>query len=98
MTLEKKTDGNNVTLVCGGCLDTSAAAAFADALKDVPADGVLTLEFTSLEFIASSGLRVLVAANKRITAAGGKIVLVGLNEVVADVFEVTGLAEDFEIR
>ena len=60
--------------------------------------GTLVIDFTSLEFIASSALRSLVAFNKRAVAAGRKMILTGMNDVVADVFDVTGLSEVFTIR
>jgi len=98
MTIEKTERDGAVTLTCAGCLDTAAAADFAAALEGVAPASALTLDFSALDFIASSGLRALVTANKRAVAAGGSIVLTGLNDVVADVFDVTGLDEVFAIR
>ena len=81
-----------------GCLDTAATPQFAAAIAQAPADRVLVVDMTDLEFIASSALRQLVAAKKRQPAGGVDIVLAGMNEVVRDVFDVTGLDEVFTIR
>lgn len=52
---------------------------------------------TGLEFIASSALRLLVATKKK-RGAGFGVVLTGMNDVVREVFDVTGLDEIFEVR
>lgn len=95
MTIDKTVDGDKTILKLGGCLDTAAAPEFAAALDGVSNAKELLIDFTALDFIASSGLRALVSANKKAVAAGNTIVLTGMNEVVADVFDVTGLNEVF---
>jgi len=99
MDIELKNVGDETVVKVSGCLDTAATAEFTRAVEAVGA-GVKTLvfDFAALEFIASSALRLLVTVNKRLTADGGKVVLAGMNEVVRDVFDVTGLDEVFEIR
>jgi len=99
MEIELKSAGDETVVKVSGCLDTAATAEFAKAVGAV-GDGVKTLvfDFTGLEFIASSALRLLVTVDKRLTAGGGKVVVTGMNDVVRDVFAVTGLDEVFEIR
>lgn len=98
MTIQKKTDGGKTVLKLSGCLDTAAAPDFTAALENTSDAKELTIDFADLDFIASSGLRALVLANKKAVACGNTIVLTGMNEVIADVFDVTGLAEVFTIR
>ena len=98
MNIEKTVNGNETVLALSGCLDTPASAEFAAALASVETAETLVIDFTALEFIASSALRSLVAFNKRAVAAGRKLILAGMNDVVADVFDVTGLSEVFTIR
>lgn len=82
-----------------GCLDTAATADFTRAVEAVVAETKTPVfDFTDLEFIASSALRLLVSTEKRLKQAGGGIVLTNLNEVVREVIEVTGLDEIFTIR
>jgi len=81
-----------------GCLETAVSGEFSAALEAAAGAKTLVLDFGGLEFIASSGLRLLVVANKRAQAEGRKIVLRGLNDVVAEVFDVTGLKDVFDIR
>lgn len=98
MKIETIQNGEEITLRLTGCLDTAAAAEFGAALDGVAAAKTLVVDFAALDFIASSGIRLLVSANKKAQTAGHSIVLTGMNDVVADVFEVTGLGDVFTIR
>ena len=98
MKITKTLKADETVLALAGCLDTAAAADFEAALKESADVPKLVIDFTWLEFIASSGLRSLVSANKRAVAEGRSIVLTGMNDVVADVFDVTGLTAVFTIR
>ena len=57
----------------------------------------LTLDFSKLEYISSAGLRVLLAAHKTMLGKGGMKVT-NVNEIVAEVFEVTGFADILTIE
>jgi len=99
MEITTKVENGETVLKVTGCLDTAATAGFVPAVEAAAA-GVkrLVFDFTDLEFIASSALRQLVSVDKRLSAAGGEVVLTGMNDVVRDVFDVTGLNEVFTIR
>jgi len=99
MEITKKTENGELVLAVSGCLDTAATAAFTEAAEAAAQESkTLVFDFAGLEFIASSALRLLVSLEKRLKASGGGITLANLNEVVRDVFEVTGLSEIFPIR
>ena len=98
MKIEKTVNEAETVLKLNGCLDTAATPEFAAALEAVANVPSLVIDFGGVEFVASSGLRLLVAANKQAVASGRTIALTGMNEVVADVFDVTGLNEVFTIR
>ena len=57
----------------------------------------LTLDFSKLDYISSAGLRVLLSAHKTMSAKGGMKVT-HVNEVVQEVFEVTGFADILTIE
>ena len=97
MEIVKTQAGAEVTLKLVGCLDTAATPEFAGAIEGLGSATVLILEMSGLEFIASSALRLLVATQKR-RGGGFKVVLTGMNEVVREVFDVTGLDSIFEVR
>ena len=49
-----------------------------------------------LEYISSAGIRVLLGAYKKINSAQGKIRIEKVNDMVREVFEMTGLSEMLE--
>lgn len=97
MEIEKTESADGVTLKLSGCLDTAASAAFAEAIGATAGAKALTLDMTGLEFIASSALRTLVAT-KKARGSGFPITLTGMNEVVREVFDVTGLDTVFAVK
>jgi len=56
------------------------------------------LDFTSLEYISSAGLRVLLAAHKRMKRQEGDLVVRGVNENVREVFTITGFIDMLHIE
>ena len=97
MEITKTENGSEVILKLAGCLDTVATPEFAAAIDGTEGASTLVLDMTELEFISSSALRTLVATKKK-RGTDFKIALVGMNEVVREVFDVTGLDEIFEVR
>ena len=57
----------------------------------------LVLDFSKLDYISSAGLRVLLSAHKVMSAKGGMKVT-NVNEIVREVFEVTGFADILTIE
>ncbi len=93
MTIQKKTEGAELTAVFSGRLDTVTAP---EAEKELmPAlDGVteLILDFAELDYISSAGLRVLLSLQKRMNKQGSMMIR-GANETVREIFEVTGFSD-----
>jgi anti-anti-sigma factor len=91
----KQADGKLVLAVSGklsaGTAEEFGAAVDA-AINDCPA---LVLDFGRLDYLASAGIRVLIAAQKKLKASGGTLVLCNVNESVKEVFQVTGLDDIF---
>jgi anti-sigma B factor antagonist len=98
MTINKTQNGTALTLALEGRLDTMTAPELEAELKK-SLDGVetLNLDFSKLEYISSAGLRVLLSAHKLMTAKGGMKVT-NVNEIVKEVFEVTGFADILTIE
>lgn len=97
MEISKTESGGEVTLKLKGCLDTAASPEFAAAVEGTAGAKALVLDMSELEFIASSALRTLVAT-KKARGAGFVIAVTGMNEIVREVFDVTGLDTVFELR
>ncbi len=99
MDIQKVTDGSKVTMTVSGRLDTNTAPQFEKELKDC-LNGVddLTLDFSKLDYISSAGLRVLLSAQKLMNNGGGSMRVTGCNEIVKEIFEVTGFTDILTIE
>ena len=98
MTIEKKQNGSSLTIAVQGRLDTTTAPDLENEIKS-SLDGVteLIMDFEKLDYISSAGLRVLLAAQKLMAKQGGMKVT-HVNEMVMEVFEVTGFADILTIE
>ena len=98
MKIEKIQDGRKLTIALEGRLDTTTAPVLESELKNI-LDGVeeLVFDFSKLEYISSAGLRVLLFANKTIWGKGAMKVT-NVNELVQEVFEVTGFSSFLTIE
>lgn len=98
MTIEKITNGTELTLALTGRLDTATAPELEAEVKGC-AGGVkkLVLDFSALEYLSSAGLRVLLSAQKMMNKQGEMIVR-GVNETIAEIFEVTGFCDILTIE
>ena len=98
MTITKTQNGTDLTLALEGRLDTITAPELeAELKKSLPRAETLCLDFTKLDYISSAGLRVLLSAHKLMSAKGG-MKIVNVNEIVKEVFEVTGFADILTIE
>jgi len=75
-----------------GSLDTNTSGDAEEALVRVLDRGAtrLLLDFEKVDFVASSGLRILLVIGKRMKADGGALRICSLNETVNEVFEISG--------
>ena len=98
MTIEKKVNGTALEIALEGRLDTMTAPELeAELNQSLSSAESLTLDFSKLEYISSAGLRVLLSAHKVMSAKGG-MKLRNVNEIVQEVFEVTGFADILDIE
>ena len=98
MTVEKITNGDSLTLRVEGRVDTTNAKEFEEIITN-SLDGVkeLIMEFESLEYISSAGLRVMLMAIKKMKKQGSMAVT-NANEMVKEIFEVTGFSDLVEVE
>lgn len=98
MTIEKNIDGAQLTISLSGRLDTTTAPLLEAELKrSIGGVESLVLDFSALEYLSSAGLRVLLAAQK-VMNKQGKMVVRGVNETIAEVFEITGFSDILTIE
>lgn len=100
MTIEKKQNGNETTLLLTGRLDTTTAPQLETELNEILGDVQnLVMDFAKLEYISSAGLRVLLMAQKAIKKKdNAKMVIRHVNQAIHEVFEVTGFLDILSIE
>ena len=96
--ISSQRDGDNLTLKISGKLNTDSANLAKNEIMFM-LDGVqnVTFDLNGLEYIASAGLRILIAAMKKIRAQGGNMTVKNVGEQVREVLEMTGFAEIFNL-
>lgn len=96
--IEQLEDKYLVTLE--GELDTAAAAEVEQTLQPLyTTNGKdVVIDCEGLEYIASSGLRILISILKGAKAGGSKVVLKNMNEDIKSVFKLTGFINIFDVE
>ena len=98
MTIEKKINGENVTLKIAGRLDTQTAPQLEAELNGVlPSCKDLTLDMADLEYVSSAGLRVILKAQKEMNTKGA-MRLTDVNDNIMEVFDITGFIDILTIE
>ena len=92
-------DGKLVATLSGE-LDTAAAPETEKALQPLlETQGKdIVIDCTELEYIASSGLRILLGILKKAKEVGSRVVLKNVNDVIKDVLDLTGFISIFELE
>ena len=90
-----------IVITMAGSLDTAAAIETEQTLKPITAGEEakdIVCECKDLEYIASSGLRILLDVLKKTKAKGKKVTLRNVNDDIKNVFKITGFINLFEFE
>jgi len=92
-------DGKFVVTLDGE-MDTAAAVEAEEILKPLyNSNGKdVIIESKKLEYIASSGLRILLSILKGAKASGSKVIMRNVNDDIKNVFKLTGFINIFEFE
>lgn len=100
MNIKEIKSGNATVLIIEGRIDSGTSAILEKKLiAMIETDGVkdIAMDFSSMDYISSAGLRVLLMAAKKAGKLGGKVVLAGLSANVKEVFDISGFSNIFSI-
>lgn len=99
VNLNTSIEGASATIDMDGKLTIATAPDLEAAIAELPESvNEINLDMTNLVYVASAGLRVLVAAEKNMMRRAGTLRLLHPNEEVMEVFEMTGLVDIFTIE
>ena len=85
---------NEKVVVIEGRVDTVTASDLEMKVSPIWATPGITLVFDceKLEYLSSSGLRIILSAHKQVAAKGGKFILRNLTREVRSVIDLTGFS------
>lgn len=94
MEINVTTNENEMTVALAGRLDTNSAPELENELgTKLESIKSLILDFENLRYLSSAGLRVLLSTKKKMNAQNGSMVIKHANDMIMDVFEVTGFLD-----
>ncbi len=99
MEIKQDTVEGHTVISLAGQIDSTASKEFEETLVDIIDKGThsMIVDFQSVKFISSAGLRVLLLAGKKVKPYGGKVVLCGMAKDVKEVFDISGFSSIFSI-
>lgn len=98
MNVETRVESNTLFIDLDGRLDTVTSQQLGELLPNEKRRNLdIDFNFAKLEYISSAGLRILVLFKKEAQATNNKMVIRNINEVVKEVFTVTGFDKILKI-
>ncbi|MBQ3842030.1 MAG: STAS domain-containing protein [Ruminiclostridium sp.] len=99
LNLTTNRENDTLTVQAVGRIDTGNYIEFEKAIN-AEIDGVknIVLDFEKLDYISSSGLRVLISLHKMLLSEDGKLTVRHPTTMVREVFDVTGFTEMINIE
>lgn len=97
MEIKIQDNPENVTVILSGSFDTLAAEQAEPAVRELEgmASKPIIIDCKALDYIASSGLRVLLRLRKASAAQGQQVTLSGVNENIMEILNITHLDRMF---
>ena len=97
MEIEKKLEGGTLLVTLAGRLDTNSSPDLDAAIAAESGYTDIVFDFAKLEYISSSGLRLLFSCRKNL---GGKehVVVKNANDIVREIFRVTGFGNQITLE
>ena len=91
--------GDNLVIELTGRLDTITSTELADAVaKETITENLIIIDFKNLEYISSAGLRVLLALKKQFSEENKEFEIHNINDVIKEVFNVTGFINILTVK
>ncbi|MCQ2170200.1 MAG: STAS domain-containing protein [Bacteroidales bacterium] len=100
MEIKIQNNPESVTAVMTGSFDTLAAERMESVVQELESlsSKPLTIDCNSLDYVASSGLRVFLRLRKACAAQGQQVTLLGVNENIMEVLKVTHFDKIFILK
>ena len=99
MQITTNISNQNLIISLSGRLDTITSPQLEEEITRNSLDEIetVTLNMRALEYISSAGLRVVLKLHKKMTAQGGQLKLIYVNDMIMEIFTMTGMDSFLEI-
>ena len=98
MEIKIKTKNNILIITLKGSIDSKTAPEVQQKVLESSVNSKnVIIDLTSVDFVSSACLRVLLMLYRQIKVKNGKVVLVGVSEEITDIMSMTGFINFFEI-
>lgn len=98
MEVTKEAKNNELLICVSGRLDTTSSPVLEKELSEIE-DNITTviLDFAKLEYVSSSGLRIILSLQKQMNKKG-KLIIRNVGNMVKEVFDITGFSSILTIE
>ena len=97
MKITRNDHDGQVTLSLEGWLDTLAAPELGAAVEAITAADAIILDFEKVEYLASSGLRQIVATHRKAKEMDADFKVIRVSEKIMNIIQMTGLEKKINI-
>ncbi len=92
-------NGDTLTVIPEGRLDTATSPLLEQKMNpELGAAQHLIMDFAKVDYISSSGLRLLLAAHQNMEDRGGDLRMIHVNEYIRDVLNLVGFLEIMNVE
>lgn len=100
MEINKAISNQNVIISLKGRLDTMTAPQLESEINnlDYAETETVTLNLHELEYVSSSGLRVILMLHKNLKKNGGNLKIINVSNTIMELFSMTGMADYLDIE
>lgn len=98
MTITKTENGGNITFMLDGWLDTLSSPQLGEQVDALTSAKEIVLDFDKVEYMASAGLRQVVACHRKAKELGATLSVVNVGNETMSIFKLTGLDKKLCIK
>ena len=100
MQIKSDISSKNIVISLIGRLDTITSPQLEEEINSFSLENIETviLDLKELEYISSAGLRVVLMIHKKMNKLGGQLKLINVNDMILNIFDMTGLSEFLNIQ
>ncbi len=97
MNINLINDNGNIQINLEGWLDTSSAPKLGEEIEKINSAASISLNFDNVEYISSSGVRVVVAGYRKAKELGAEYSIKNVSQDIMNIFKLTQIDKKINI-